>query len=97
MFVYIHHTHTHTQVLLCYLSLETIISVVSALLLERRVVVECSDPLILSAIAMALPQALVCVCVCVCVNSLSLTLSLSVCVCRPPHSLGPRHGLAPST
>ena len=61
MCVYIHHTHTlthtNTQVLLCYLSLETIISVVSALLLERRVVVECSDPLILSAIAMALPQA----------------------------------------
>ena len=42
--------------LLGYLSLESIVSVVSALLLERRVVVECSDPLILSAVAMALPQ-----------------------------------------
>jgi len=84
-------------VLLCYLSLETIISVVSALLLERRVVVECSDPLILSAIAMALPQArsmCVCVCVCVCVSvciyvycvrifmyMLCVCVCLSVCVC----------------
>jgi hypothetical protein len=44
------------DVLLGYLSLESIMSLVSALLLERRVVVQCSDPFILSAVAMALPQ-----------------------------------------
>ena len=39
-----------------YVSVENIVSVVSALLLERRVVVQCGDPLLLSAITMALPH-----------------------------------------
>lgn len=43
------------NVLLGYLSLESIMSLVSALLLERRVVVQCSNPFIPSAVAVALP------------------------------------------
>jgi len=50
------HESFGVEILLGYLSLESVMSVVSALLLERRVVVQCADPLILSAVAMALPH-----------------------------------------
>jgi hypothetical protein len=39
-----------------YLSIPTVITVITALLLERRLVVECSDPFVLSAIGSSIPS-----------------------------------------
>lgn len=46
------------HVLFSRLSIPTVVTVITAMLLERRIVVECDEPYVLSAIVMALPWLL---------------------------------------